>query len=73
MGSARFDTTMSFGRYRADAVIRCRCGHERRVTPREIMLAFPMPILIREAERRLRCSVCDRKEATMTPIPAPTR
>jgi DNA-directed RNA polymerase subunit RPC12/RpoP len=73
MGSARFDTTFSFSRYRADAAIRCPCGHERIVTAREIAQAFTTPLPIAEAERRLKCSKCSEKRAKIIPIPAPTR
>jgi hypothetical protein len=72
MGDARFDSVFDISRHRADAVIRCRCGHEKRVSGREMVRQFGA-VAIRDAERRLKCSVCREKSATITPIPAATR
>lgn len=72
MGSARFDTIFDISRHRADAVIACSCGHKKRVGGREMARQFGA-VAIRAAERRLRCSVCKEKRASITPVPSATR
>jgi DNA-directed RNA polymerase subunit RPC12/RpoP len=74
MGNRRIDTTFCFARAKADCRVECRaCGHTLFVTPSAIAEAFPTPMPIKAAERRLRCTACGEKRARMIPIPMATR
>ena len=74
MANARFETTMSFARHQANCRVLCRaCGHEIIVMPCALADVFPIPVTIKEAERRLRCTACGEKQAKLIPIPMPTR
>jgi DNA-directed RNA polymerase subunit RPC12/RpoP len=73
VANARFETTYSFSRHRADCRIVCPCGYVRLVTAVELQRAFPMPTPINMAEKRLKCSKCGAKGARMVPVPMPGR
>lgn len=68
MGSARFFWIHDLGRYRADALIRCACGHERTMTMREFGLRrFCQQI--HDVERRLTCTRCGARGQRIIPVP----
>ena len=70
MGTARFDTTAAFSRYKADAVLRCRyCKREVPLTAAHMRQLFPMPVTLTEARKRLTCSHCGAREPKIAPVP----
>ncbi|PSJ42185.1 hypothetical protein C7I55_08095 [Sphingomonas deserti] len=72
MANARFETTFSFSRHRANCPVLCRaCGHEIVVAPSAFADVFPLPVTIKEAERRLNCTVCGARRARLIPVPMP--
>ncbi|QAY77940.1 hypothetical protein [Sphingosinicella sp. BN140058] len=74
MANARFETTFSFSRHKANCRVLCQaCGHEIIVAPCAFSDVFPIPVTIKEAERRLRCTACGEKRARLIPIPMPIR
>jgi hypothetical protein len=71
MGSARFDYTFDLTKHRADAMIRCGCGHEVRLDYRQLqrLLRRAMPMRWHEAERRLVCVRCGARGQRIVPVP----
>lgn len=74
MANATFRTTMDYPRHRASCRITCGgCGYVRLADPPLLVAWFPMPLPIKEAERRLKCHCCGEKKARMVPVPMPGR
>jgi len=70
VGNRNFREIFDFPRGRADASIRCSCGHEQTVKAAQLVQAFGA-ISVATACARAKCNVCGARGAVkIVPIPA---
>jgi DNA-directed RNA polymerase subunit RPC12/RpoP len=70
MGSARFETVLDFARLGVDVAIRCDgCKHKRNLTAEQLATIFGLGARLATVRRRLTCSKCGHKGASLAPIP----
>lgn len=70
MGNKHFRTAFDFVRAKADAYVRCECGHTRTIGCSSIVSVFGPETRLQGMEARLRCSLCgERGKARIAPVP----
>lgn len=70
MGSARFDTLTDFYVRKVDVAIRCDgCRYKRFMAVGEMLSIFGAGEKVWNIKRRLKCSKCGHRGASLAPIP----